>query len=119
MEAAFHTKETGTAWSRCSQPSFCEKRLLFPAPHVGPSEGKPHNRPLVPLFRPRGGTTPIAGGLSAPAADDLWVMTRGRIKPAVVHVESHPYLPQWDLLDYCRKNGIVLQAFAALGHSSE
>jgi alcohol dehydrogenase (NADP+) len=42
-----------------------------------------------------------------------------RIKPAVVHVESHPYLPQWDLLDYCNENGIVLQAFAALGHSSE
>ncbi len=41
------------------------------------------------------------------------------IKPAVVQVESHPYLPEWDLLDYCRKNGIVLQAFAALGHSSE
>ncbi|MDB6172147.1 MAG: aldo/keto reductase, diketogulonate reductase [Chthoniobacteraceae bacterium] len=41
------------------------------------------------------------------------------IKPAVVHVESHPYLPEWDLLDYCQKNGIVMQAFAALGHSSE
>jgi len=41
------------------------------------------------------------------------------IKPAVVHVESHPYLPEWDLLDYCRKNGIVLQAFAPLGHNSE
>lgn len=41
------------------------------------------------------------------------------IKPAVVHVESHPYLPEWELLDYCRKNGIVLQAFAALGHDSE
>jgi diketogulonate reductase-like aldo/keto reductase len=41
------------------------------------------------------------------------------IKPAVVHVESHPYLPEWDLLDYCRRNGIVLQAFAPLGHSSE
>ena len=41
------------------------------------------------------------------------------IKPAVVHVESHPYLPEWDLLDYCRKNRIVLQAFAPLGHSSE
>ncbi len=41
------------------------------------------------------------------------------IKPAVVHVESHPYLPEWELLDYCRKHGIVLQAFAALGHSSE
>ena len=47
------------------------------------------------------------------------IFAAGRIKPAVVHVESHPYLPQWDLLDYCRKNGIVLQAFAALGHSSE
>jgi diketogulonate reductase-like aldo/keto reductase len=42
-----------------------------------------------------------------------------RIKPAVVHVESHPYLPQWELLDYCKKNGIVFQAFAALGHNSE
>src|SRR5208283_4148457 len=47
------------------------------------------------------------------------IFEAGRIKPAVVHVESHPYLPQWDLLDYCRKNGIVLQAFAALGHGSE
>jgi diketogulonate reductase-like aldo/keto reductase len=47
------------------------------------------------------------------------IFEAGRIKPAVVHVESHPYLPQWDLLDYCRTNGIVLQAFAALGHSSE
>src|ERR1700733_8207104 len=42
-----------------------------------------------------------------------------RIKPAVVHVESHPYLPEWELLEFCRKNGIVFQAFAALGHSSE
>jgi diketogulonate reductase-like aldo/keto reductase len=41
------------------------------------------------------------------------------VKPAVVHCESHPYLPEWDLLDYCRKNGIVLQAFAPLGHNSE
>ena len=47
------------------------------------------------------------------------IFAAARIKPAVVHVESHPYLPEWELLDYCRKNGIVLQAFAALGHSSE
>jgi diketogulonate reductase-like aldo/keto reductase len=47
------------------------------------------------------------------------IFAAARIKPAVVHVESHPYLPQWELLDYCRNNGIVLQAFAALGHSSE
>jgi diketogulonate reductase-like aldo/keto reductase len=47
------------------------------------------------------------------------IFEAARIKPAVVHVESHPYLPEWDLLNYCRTNGIVLQAFAALGHSSE
>ena len=47
------------------------------------------------------------------------IVDAARIKPAVVHVESHPYLPEWDLLNYCKTNGIVLQAFAALGHSSE
>ncbi len=47
------------------------------------------------------------------------IVEAARIKPAVVHVESHPYLPEWELLTYCKKHGIVLQAFAALGHSSE
>jgi len=47
------------------------------------------------------------------------VVKAAKMKPAVVHVESHPYLPQWDLLNYCKEQGIVLQAFAALGHSSE
>jgi len=42
-----------------------------------------------------------------------------RVKPAVIQVESHPYLPEWDLLDYCMRNGIVMQAFAALGHGIE
>ena len=39
-----------------------------------------------------------------------------RIKPAVVQVESHPYLPETELLDFCKQNGIVLLAFAPLGH---
>jgi len=47
------------------------------------------------------------------------IVEAARIKPAVVHVESHPYLPEWELLDYCKKHGIVLQAFAALGHGME
>jgi diketogulonate reductase-like aldo/keto reductase len=47
------------------------------------------------------------------------IFESARIKPAVVHVESHPYLPEWELLAFCNKNGIVLQAFAALGHSTE
>ena len=42
-----------------------------------------------------------------------------RIRPAVVQVEGHPYLPQWDLLEACREAGIVFLAFAALGHSFE
>src|SRR5277367_6003693 len=47
------------------------------------------------------------------------IFDAARIKPAVVHVESHPYLPQWDLLNFCKERGIVLQAFASLGHSSK
>jgi diketogulonate reductase-like aldo/keto reductase len=47
------------------------------------------------------------------------VVEAARIKPAVVEVESHPYLPEWDLLEYCQHHGIVLLAFAALGHASE
>lgn len=47
------------------------------------------------------------------------IVEAARIKPAVIHVESHPYLPEWELLEFCKQNGIVLQAFAALGHSSE
>jgi alcohol dehydrogenase (NADP+) len=39
-----------------------------------------------------------------------------RIKPAVVQVESHPYLPENELLDFCNQKGIVLLAFAPLGH---
>jgi diketogulonate reductase-like aldo/keto reductase len=47
------------------------------------------------------------------------IVSSARIKPAVVQVESHPYLPEWELLDFCRKHGIVLQAFAAVGHALE
>jgi alcohol dehydrogenase (NADP+) len=41
-----------------------------------------------------------------------------RIKPAVVQVESHPYLPQTELLEFCKQKGIVLLAFAPLGHGA-
>ena len=47
------------------------------------------------------------------------IVAAARIKPAVVQVESHPYLPEWELLEYCREQGIVVQAFAALGHAME
>jgi len=47
------------------------------------------------------------------------IVGAARIKPAVVQVESHPYLPEWDLLDFCREQGIVLLAGAALGHAMD
>lgn len=47
------------------------------------------------------------------------IVAVARIKPAVVQVESHPYLPEWELLDFCREQGIVMLAFAPLGHSLE
>ena len=47
------------------------------------------------------------------------IVEAAQIKPAVVEVESHPYLPEWELLDYCQRHGIVLLAFAALGHAME
>jgi alcohol dehydrogenase (NADP+) len=44
------------------------------------------------------------------------IFQAARIKPAVVQVESHPYHPQTELLDFCNRNGIVMLAFAPLGH---
>jgi diketogulonate reductase-like aldo/keto reductase len=59
-------------------------------------------------------------GLSDITLDRLReIVAVARIKPAVVQVESHPYLPEWELLDFCREQGIVLLAFAPLGHAME
>jgi alcohol dehydrogenase (NADP+) len=56
-------------------------------------------------------------GLSDVALENLApVYEAARIKPAVVQVESHPYLPQTELLEFCKQKGIVLLAFAPLGH---
>jgi aldehyde reductase len=56
-------------------------------------------------------------GLSDITLDGLKpIYEAARIKPAVVQVESHPYLPETELLEYCKEKGIVLLAFAPLGH---
>jgi len=46
----------------------------------------------------------------------LPVYEAARVKPAVVQVESHPYLPETELLEFCKEKGIVFLAFAPLGH---
>jgi alcohol dehydrogenase (NADP+) len=56
-------------------------------------------------------------GLSDISLDELKpIYESARIKPAVVQVESHPYLPETELLGFCKEKGIVFSAFAPLGH---
>jgi alcohol dehydrogenase (NADP+) len=56
-------------------------------------------------------------GLSDITLDGLLpIYESARIKPAVVQVESHPYLPETELLEFCKEKSIVLLAFAPVGH---
>ncbi|XP_019628788.1 PREDICTED: alcohol dehydrogenase [NADP(+)]-like [Branchiostoma belcheri] len=38
-----------------------------------------------------------------------------RIKPAVNQVELHPYLAQQELVDFCKRNNILITAYSSLG----
>jgi aldehyde reductase len=56
-------------------------------------------------------------GLSDIGLDGLVpIYESAKIKPAVVQVEAHPYLPETELLEFCKQNDIVFLAFAPLGH---
>jgi alcohol dehydrogenase (NADP+) len=56
-------------------------------------------------------------GLSDITLDGLLpIYESARIKPVVVQVEAHPYLPETELLEFCKEKGVVLLAFAPLGH---
>lgn len=56
-------------------------------------------------------------GLSDISLNELLpIYESARIQPAVVQVEAHPYLPETELLKFCKEKGVVFLAFAALGH---
>jgi len=56
-------------------------------------------------------------GLSDISLEELLpIYESARIKPAVVQVEAHPYLPETELLEFCKEKDIVFLAFAPLGH---
>lgn len=46
------------------------------------------------------------------------LLTRCRIRPSVLQVESHPYLVQSKLLRYCQQESIAMTAFSPLGAPS-
>jgi alcohol dehydrogenase (NADP+) len=46
----------------------------------------------------------------------LPIYESARIKPAVVQVEAHPYLPETELLEFSKEKGVVFLAFAPLAH---
>ena len=56
-------------------------------------------------------------GLSDIGLNELLpIYESARIKPAIVEVEAHPYLPETELLEFCKKKDVVFLAFAPLGH---
>src|SRR5215467_4525348 len=56
-------------------------------------------------------------GLSDISLNELKpIYESARIKPAVVQIESHPYLPETELLEFCKEKDVVFLAFAPLGH---
>ena len=63
------------------------------------------------------GLTRAIGLSDIDAAGTLKIVETARIKPAVVEVESHPYHPQWELHELGKTHGIILLAFASLGHA--
>jgi diketogulonate reductase-like aldo/keto reductase len=65
------------------------------------------------------GLTAAIGLSDIGVEDTRRVIEAARIRPAVVQVEAHPYHPQWELQQMCQTEGIVLLAFASLGHALE
>ncbi|MEI7759114.1 MAG: aldo/keto reductase [bacterium] len=44
------------------------------------------------------------------------LMSKTSVVPAINQVEFHPFLYQKDLLDFCNKHGIILEAYSPLAH---
>jgi diketogulonate reductase-like aldo/keto reductase len=47
------------------------------------------------------------------------LLTNCSVRPVVNQVERHPLLAQWDLIDFCERNGVIVQAHSPLGQGKD
>ena len=64
------------------------------------------------------GTVRALGLCNANMAALAGLLPQCRVPPAVLQVERHPLLPQWDLVDFCARHDIQLQAHTPLGQGA-
>lgn len=41
-----------------------------------------------------------------------------KVKPVVNQIEAHPLLPQFNLFNFCKENGIIIEAYSPLGSTN-